>query len=71
MASSHETVIDMNQVMELFNNMQKDVRDNGINMFNSDNHEVNQNNMFSYFFQFIRKYVSSNIAKNKEQLDDV
>ena len=71
MASSYETVIDMNQVMELFNNMQKDVRDNGINMLNADNNEVNRTNMFSFFYQFIRKYISYNINKNKDYNDNV
>ena len=52
-----DTVIDMVDVINLFDRMQTDSRDNGLNMFNANDENVNGRNMISYFYQFIRKYI--------------
>ena len=59
-----DTVIDMVDVINLFDRMQTDSRDNGLNMFNADDENVNGRNMISYFYQFIRKYIVVTKSKN-------
>ena len=59
-----DTVIDMVDVINLFDRMQTDARDNGLNMFNADDENVNGRNMISYFYQFIRKYIVVTKSKN-------
>ena len=59
-----DTVIDMVDVINLFDRMQTDARDNGLNMFNANAENVNGRNMISYFYQFIRKYIVVTKSKN-------
>ena len=59
-----DTVIDMVDVINLFDKMQTDSRDNGLNMFNANDENVNSRNMISYFYQFIRKYIVITKSKN-------
>ena len=59
-----DTVIDMVDVINLFDRMQTDARDNGLNMFNANDENVNNRNMISYFYQFIRKYIVITKSKN-------
>jgi hypothetical protein len=59
-----DTVIDMVDVINLFDRMQTDARDNGLNMFNANDENVNGRNMISYFYQFIRKYIIVTKSKN-------
>jgi hypothetical protein len=59
-----DTVIDMVDVINLFDRMQTDARDNGLNMFNANDENVNGRNMISYFYQFIRKYIVVTKSKN-------
>ena len=59
-----DTVIDMVDVINLFDRMQTDSRDNGLNMFNADDENVNGRNMISYFYQFIGKYIVVTKSKN-------
>lgn len=59
-----DTVIDMVDVINLFDRMQTDARDNGLNMFNANDENVNSRNMISYFYQFIRKYIVITKSKN-------
>ena len=59
-----DTVIDMVDVINLFDKMQVDARDNGLNMFNANDENVNSRNMISYFYQFIRKYIVITKSKN-------
>ena len=54
----------MVDVINLFDRMQTDSRDNGLNMFNADDENVNGRNMISYFYQFIRKYIVVTKSKN-------
>jgi len=60
---------DMTPFINLYNKMKDDSLDNGINMFNETNINVNTQNMFSYFYQFIKKYII--ITKNTENIMDV
>ena len=64
-----DTVIDMVDVINLFDRMQTDARDNGLNMFNANDENVNGRNMISYFYQFIRKYVV--VVKSKNDVINV
>ena len=59
-----DTVIDMVDVINLFDKMQTDARDNGLNMFNANDEHVNRSNMLNYFYQFIRKYIVITKSKN-------
>ena len=60
-----DTVIDMVDVINLFDKMQTDARDNGLNMFNANDENVNGRNMLNYFYQFIRKYIVAVKTKNE------
>ena len=60
---------DMTPFINLYNKMSDDALENGINMFNENNENVNNQNMFSYFFQFIKKYIL--ITKDTEKIIDV
>ena len=60
---------DMTPFINLFNKMNDDALENGINMFNENNENVNNQNMFSYFYQFIKKYIL--ITKDTENIIDV
>ena len=60
---------DMTPFINLYNKMRDDALENGINMFNENNENVNNQNMFSYFFQFIKKYIL--ITKDTEKIIDV
>ena len=60
---------DMTPFINLFNKMNDDALENGINMFNDTNENVNNQNMFSYFYQFIKRY--SIINKDTEKIIDV
>ncbi len=48
---------DLSGIIELFNRMKQDTRDNGINMFNANDEFVDDNNMFSFFYKFIKKHI--------------
>ena len=48
---------DMTPFINLYNKMNDDALENGINMFNENNENVNKQNMFSYFYQFIKRYI--------------
>jgi hypothetical protein len=61
--------IDMEPFINLYNKMKDDALENGINMFNENNDNVNQQNMFSYFYQFIKKYIV--ITKKSEKIINV
>ena len=61
--------IDMEPFINLYNKMKDDALENGINMFNENNENVNTQNMFSYFYQFIKKYIV--ITKKPENIMDV
>ena len=60
---------DMTHFMHLYDKMKDDSLENGINMFNENNEHVNNQNMFSYFYQFIKKYII--ITKNNDKIIDV
>ena len=60
---------DMTPFINLYNKMKDDALENGINMFNENNENVNNQNMFSYFYQFIKKYIV--ITKDTEKIIDV
>ncbi len=60
---------DMTPFINLFNKMNDDALENGINMFNEKNENVNNQNMFSYFYQFIKRYITIN--KDTEKFIDV
>ena len=64
-----DTVIDMVDVINLFDTMKTDARDNGLNMFNANDGNIDDRNMLSYFFQFIRKYIV--IVKSKHDVVNV
>lgn len=68
-SNKQDTIIDMSHVLELFNTMQKDAIDNGINMFNSHTTEVNRHNMGTYFYQFIKKHIT--ITKKNDDVINV
>lgn len=57
---------DMMAVMELYNHMKNDSRDNGINMFDANEELVNGSNMFSHFYKFIKKHII--ITKSNDQI---
>jgi hypothetical protein len=61
-----DTVIDMFDVINLFDTMKTDSRDNGLNMFNANDENVNGRNMINYFYQFIRKYIV--VVKSKNEI---
>ena len=65
---NHENT-DMEPFIQLYNKMKDDALENGINMFNENNDNVNQQNMFSYFYQFIKKYIV--ITKKSEKIINV
>ena len=65
---NHENT-DMEPFIHLYNKMKDDALENGINMFNENNGNVNQQNMFSYFYQFIKKYIV--ITKKSEKIINV
>ena len=65
---NHENT-DMEPFIQLYNKMKDDALENGINMFNENNGNVNQQNMFSYFYQFIKKYIV--ITKKSEKIINV
>ena len=60
---------DMTPFINLYNKMRDDALENGINMFNENNENVNNQNMFSYFYQFIKK--NKIINKDTEKIIDV
>jgi len=60
---------DMEPFINLYNKMKDDALENGINMFNENTDNVNQQNMFAYFYQFIKKYIV--ITKKPEKIIDV
>ena len=60
---------DMTHFMHLYDKMKDDAQENGINMFNENNEHVNNQNMFNYFYQFIKKYII--ITKNNDKIIDV
>jgi hypothetical protein len=60
---------DMTPFINLYTKMNDDSLDNGINMFNENNENVNTQNMFSYFYQFIKKYIV--ITKDTSKIIDV
>jgi hypothetical protein len=60
---------DMTPFMHLYEKMKDDSLENGINMFNENNENVNTENMFSYFYQFIKKYIV--IIKNSDKIIDI
>ena len=60
---------DMTHFMHLYDKIKDDALENGINMFNENNEHVNNQNMFSYFYQFIKKYII--ITKNNDKIIDV
>ena len=60
---------DMEPFINLYNKIKDDALENGINMFNENNDNVNQQNMFAYFYQFIKKYIV--ITKKSEKIIDV
>lgn len=60
---------DMSAFMHLYDKMKDDAIENGINMFNNNNENVNTQNMFSYFYQFIKKYIV--ITKNTDKIIDI
>jgi len=60
---------DMTHFMHLYDKMKDDALENGINMFNENNEHVNNQNMFNYFYQFIKKYII--ITKNNDKIIDV
>jgi hypothetical protein len=49
--------------------MKDDALENGIHMFNENNENINNQNMFSYFYQFIKKYIV--ITKDTTKIIDV
>ena len=61
--------IDMNDVIDLFKTLQNDSINNGVNMFNANEPNVNSNNMISHFYQFIKKYIV--IVKNKDEIVNI
>jgi hypothetical protein len=61
--------IDMNDVIDLFKTLQNDAINNGVNMFNANEPNVNSNNMISHFYQFIKKYIV--IVKNKDEIINI
>ena len=65
---NHENT-DIEPFIHLYNKMKDDALENGINMFNENNDNVNQQNMFSYFYQFIKKYIV--ITKKAEKISHV
>ena len=60
---------DMTPFINLYTKMNDDALDNGINMFNENNENVNTQNMFSYFYQFIKKYIV--ITKDTSKIIDI
>ena len=60
---------DMTPFINLFNKMNDDALENGINMFNEHNENINNQNMFSYFYQFIKKYIV--ITKDTSKIIDI
>ena len=60
---------DMTPFINLYTKMNDDSLDNGINMFNENNENVNTQNMFSYFYQFIKKYIV--ITKDTSKIIDI
>ena len=68
MANKNDT-INMDDVINLFKTLQNDAINNGINMFNANEPQVNSNNMISHFYQFIKKYIV--IVKNKDEIINV
>ena len=60
---------DMTPFMHLYEKMKDDSLENGINMFNENNENVNTENMFSYFYQSIKKYIV--IIKNSDKIIDI
>jgi hypothetical protein len=66
---NHNDSTDIIPFINLFDTMKNDAIENGINMFNENNNDVNSQNMFSYFYQFIKKYIV--ITKKSENIMDV
>ena len=60
---------DMTTFINLYNTMKDDALENGIHMFNENNENINNQNMFSYFYQFIKKNIIIN--KDTEKIIDV
>jgi len=61
--------IDMTPFINLYNSMKDDSLENGVHMFNENNENINTQNMFSYFYQFIKKYII--ITKDTSKIIDV
>ena len=66
---NHNDSTDIIPFINLFDTMKNDAIENGINMFNENNDNVNQQNMFAYFYQFIKKYIV--ITKKSEKIINV
>ena len=66
---NHNDSTDIIPFINLFDTMKNETMENGINMFNENNNDVNPQNMFSYFYQFIKKYIV--ITKKPENIMDV
>jgi hypothetical protein len=67
--AQHSDNSDMTPFMHLYDKMKDDSLENGVNMFNENNENVNTQNMFSYFYQFIKKYII--ITKNSDKIIDI
>ena len=60
---------DMICLTEIYNKMQDDIKNNGINMLNANDNNVNNMNMFAFFCKFIKKYVI--ITKSNDDIINV
>ena len=60
---------DITPFINLYDTMKNDAIENGINMFNENNDNINNQNMFSYFYHFIKKYIIIN--KKPDNIIDV
>ncbi len=68
MATKNEA-LNMDDVIVLFKTLQNDSINNGVNMFNANEPYVNNNNMISHFYQFIKKYIV--VVKNTNEIVNV
>jgi len=68
MATKSES-INMDDIIVLFKTLQNDSINNGVNMFNACEPNVNNNNMITHFYQFIKKYIV--IVKNKDEIANI
>lgn len=55
--------VELESVIDIFDKLQKDAKDNGISMFNANDSFVNNQNMLPFFHQFIKKYVFDSNSK--------